>query len=255
MDTTVKQTKTKANIKTDTKSELYKMLNIENERRNLINIYIEKNLNEGTDYGSINIRGIDSKPSLFKPGSEKMCTLFNLTPRFTRDEDTWEMLGKKSGLITYKCELINNNSKVVGEGRGTAITNLQSDFEVNKQVKIAQKRAQIDAVLRVFALSERFTQDMEDFESGGNKSSNSSDVQVKAANPLANKLQEDKKLDRWNTKIRYLYKLMHENKGQKDIEVVKSEILKKYKVDYMNQLTENNLDEVIQSYNKHNNVN
>lgn len=150
---------TQANQKTQ---DLRAMLDHENEKRALINEFIEKNLTAGTDFGSIEIRGVQSKPSLFKPGSEKMCNLFRLTPKFERDDDTWEMLGKKAGVICFKCELVDQTGKIVGEGRGTATTAIQADFDVNKQVKIAEKRAQIDAVLRVFALSERFTQDIED---------------------------------------------------------------------------------------------
>jgi hypothetical protein len=244
VDIQTKQSKTTAK---ETTSPLLQLVNTENEKRNLINVFIEKSLKDGVDYGSINVRGTNSKPSLFKPGSEKMCSLFGLTPRFERDEDTWEMLGKKAGLVTYKCELVDAKGNVVGEGRGTAITNLQSDFDVNKQVKIAQKRAQIDAVLRVFALSERFTQDMEDLPKQGDSNLTVTKDSKVLANPLASNLQEDKKLDRWNTKIRYLYKLMHEAKGEKDIETMKQAILNKYGLEYMNQLTENELDEVIVS--------
>lgn len=242
------KTKTQQSTTTkEVKNPLVQLVNTENERRNLINVFIEKSLKDGTDYGSINVRGVNSKPSLFKPGSEKMCSLFGLAPRFERDEDTWEMLGKKAGLVTYKCELVDTKGNVVGEGRGTAITNLQSDFDVNKQVKIAQKRAQIDAVLRVFALSERFTQDMEDLPKQSNSSATVTKDSKVLANPIAKNLQQDKQLDRWNRKIRYLYKLMHEQKGEKDIETMKQAILNKYEQQYMNQLTENELDEVIVS--------
>ena len=143
--------------------DLTAMLKAENEKRDIINRYIEENLKPGIDYGTINIKGVESKPSLFKPGGEKMCNLFHLTPRFSRDDDTWEMLGKKEGLVCYKCDLASKEDSIVGEGRGTALTPMDNDFNVNKQVKLAEKRAQIDAVLRVFGLSERFTQDMEDF--------------------------------------------------------------------------------------------
>lgn len=145
-----------------TTEKLDVMLNEETAKRQLINKYIEANLVKDVDYGTITIMGKESKPSLFKPGSEKMCSLFHLTPKFSQDLETWEMLGKKPGIICFKCELVNDRLVVIGEGRGTATTAMEKDFDTNKQVKIAEKRAQIDAVLRAFSLSERFTQDVED---------------------------------------------------------------------------------------------
>jgi len=145
-----------------TTSRLATMLLDENAKRDLLNQYIEQNLKSGIDYGTITIQGKESKPSLLKAGSEKMCSLFHLTPKFRRDDDTWEMLGKKAGVICYVCELLKEDGTVFAEGRGTAMTGIDGDFNINKQVKIAEKRSQTDAVLRGFGLSERFTQDLED---------------------------------------------------------------------------------------------
>lgn len=132
-----------------------------NEIRGLIDGYIQQNLVPGTDYGEIKTDKFTSKPSLFKPGSEKMCTLFQLKARFKRDDETWEMAGKPQGTFFYVCELIDGNGNIWGEGRGAEAAGSKSR-DVNAAIKIAEKRAQVDAVLRVFALSERFTQDIED---------------------------------------------------------------------------------------------
>ncbi len=133
----------------------------EAERRALLTKYISHHMKEGTDYGTIKIGGRDSKPSLFKPGSEKFLSLFKLTAKFERDNETWEMLGSEAGVLTYKCNLIAANGNVVGEGRGVA-TMREKSWTPNNAVKIAEKRAQIDAVLRTGALSDFFTQDLED---------------------------------------------------------------------------------------------
>ena len=135
----------------------------EAEKRTLITQYITKHMKEGADYGSIRIGGRDSKPSLFKPGSEKFLSLFKLTAKFEKDTDTWEMAGSKEGVFAYKCSLVASNGNVVGEGRGAA-TMQEKQWSLNTCIKIAEKRAQIDAVLRTGALSDFFTQDLEDMQ-------------------------------------------------------------------------------------------
>jgi hypothetical protein len=145
-------------------TQLRKQMKRDEEIRQVINEYISNNMVEGKDYGSIEVKGKMSKPSLFKPGAEKFCGLFKIRPTFKKDIETVEMLGNKPGIIAYICELVDNRGQIIGEGRGTAKTdpNSGSDFDINKQVKIAEKRAQIDAVLRTGGLSDFFTQDMED---------------------------------------------------------------------------------------------
>jgi len=101
------------------------------------------------------------KATLCKPGSEKICGLLQLRPRFRRDVETWEMLGGEAGLMTLVCELVTTAGVVVAEGRGAR--HRDQDFgDVNKAVKMCQKSAQTDAVLRCAGLSEIFTQDLED---------------------------------------------------------------------------------------------
>lgn len=147
-----------------TPKQLRSQMERDNQVRAIIAEYIKANMVEGKDYGTITISGHVSKPSLFKPGAEKFCGLFKIRPTFRRDEETVEMLGNTSGILAYVCELVDGQGRVIGEGRGTAKTDPVNgkDFDINKQVKIAQKRAQIDAVLRTGALSDFFTQDMED---------------------------------------------------------------------------------------------
>lgn len=101
------------------------------------------------------------RATLCKPGSEKICGLLQLRPCFRRDTDTWEMLGGEPGLVALVCELVTPAGVVVAEGRGAR--HRDQDFgDVNKCVKMTQKSAQTDAVLRLGGLSELFTQDLED---------------------------------------------------------------------------------------------
>ena len=143
---------------------LRKQMQRDQEIRGVIDDYIKNNMSEGKDYGSITVKnGVKSKPSLFKPGAEKFCGLFKIRPTFRKDTETVEMLGNKPGIIAYICDLVDNQGRVIGEGRGAYSVNPSAaDFDINKAVKIAEKRAQIDAVLRTGALSDFFTQDMED---------------------------------------------------------------------------------------------
>jgi len=146
--------------------DVQKMMAYEIELRKLVTEYIKYNLKDKLDYGSIkmktkNGRIIKTKPVLFKSGTEKFTSLFKLKPKFRKDSDTWEMSGSKAGLYCYVCELVNLGGEIVAEGRGACST-ASKQGDDNNAIKIAQKRAQTDAVLRQGALSDFFTQDLED---------------------------------------------------------------------------------------------
>lgn len=165
----------------------------DNQIRAIITEYIKVNMVDGKDYGTISIKGTKSKPSLFKPGAEKFCGLFKIRPTFKKDVETINMLGDKPGIIGYICELVDSRGRVIGEGRGTSSVNPDgNDFDVNKAVKIAEKRAQIDAVLRTGALSDFFTQDMEDAprDSGASKPAMDGPATDKQRDLVSKKLKE-----------------------------------------------------------------
>lgn len=114
-------------------------------------------LEEGRDFFVIK-----NKKSLGKSGAEKLATIWGLTSEFTKDDDTLQMLGEIKGLLCYKCSLYKNG-QLCGEGRGAdTVTRNQND--PNKAVKMAQKRAYVDAVIRATGLSDIFTQDLEDMD-------------------------------------------------------------------------------------------
>src|SRR5215475_12320391 len=114
--------------------------------------------------GNMTGRGCEvcgGKSTLCKPGSEKLCGLLRLRPRFVRDVETWEMLGSEAGVLALKCELVTASGVVVAEGRGAR--HRDQDFgDLNRSIKMVQKSAQTDAVLRCAGLSEIFTQDLDD---------------------------------------------------------------------------------------------
>lgn len=145
-------------------TDLSVLMKAETEKRQLLNKYISNHMVNGVDFGTIKFGGKESKPSLFKPGSEKYLSLFRFVAFFVKDTDTWEMAGKVDGLFCYLCQIKNSKGEVVGEGRGAANLKEKNGWTVNNAIKIAEKRAQIDAVLRTGGLSDFFTQDLEDMK-------------------------------------------------------------------------------------------
>lgn len=144
-------------------------------RREVLTQFIRQHMVRGTDYGPIHFNKTCknkytctdsyhfSKDNLFKPGSEKFLGLLQLQATFRKDEDTWEMLGRPPGILCYTCTLITRTGEIVGEGRG-ACDSKKDEGSINKAIKMAQKSAQIDAILRTGSLSDCFTQDLEDEE-------------------------------------------------------------------------------------------
>lgn len=151
--------------------ELKKQIEQEKEVRKVITDYIKSELKDGIDFGTITIKSRDgsreytSKPTLFKPGAEKISSIMHLRATFTKDNDTWEMSGKVPGLFCYICHLINTKGEIVGEGRGAANVKEKAGWIENNAIKIAQKRAMVDSVIRTGQLSDVFTQDIEDMPS------------------------------------------------------------------------------------------
>jgi len=201
--------------------------------RKVLADYISRNLKEGIDTYTIEVRGNKSKPSLSKSGSEKFCSLMKIRPVFRIDEDTRKMLGDKEGIIAYICELVDAKGRIVGEGRGSVKVDLSdTDFNINKSIKIAEKRAQVDAVLRTGGLSDYFTQDLEDMPKNydtktkkyyGGEGDKPSDKQINYLKTLLTKnnitVDEDK-LNSWDKKeaSRIIDALM------KDAEAIREEI-------------------------------
>jgi len=129
---------------------------------------VRSTLREGLDYGVI---PGSSKPTLLKPGAEKILMVFGLTSKYqiieaVRDYD------KGFFAFTVQCTL-EKNGTVVTEGLGHANTRekrytsgkAQDPYTLaNTVLKMAKKRALVDATLTVASLSEIFTQDLEDLE-------------------------------------------------------------------------------------------
>lgn len=155
---------------------------------------------DGHDYGKI--PGCGDKPTLLKPGAEKILMALGITSSYELIEHTENFEGKGFFAYTVKCILLKNGKKIT-EGLGHAnskekkwayefvnerdlepgidknllkkktfnssngtYTKYEVDADVNSKantiLKMAKKRSQIDAVLTVASLSEIFTQDFDD---------------------------------------------------------------------------------------------
>lgn len=167
------------------------ILSAQDETRALI----AETLLEGRDYGVI--PGV-KKPSLFKPGAERVGIAFGCFPRYRIVEQEvdhdrkveWrkkkrvynnahkndksfrevEESGESLGLYRYvvECEIVHRETgQVVGNCIGVCST-MEAKYVdrprecENTALKMSEKRAHVGAVLNAFGLSEQFTQDVED---------------------------------------------------------------------------------------------
>lgn len=152
------------------------------QNRELLMEWLRSALVDGVDYGRIHVVSKDrcsfakqgrvkdcgdpnhwSKPSLFKPGAEKITGMLGMTTHFPSLRQYEEAVLNKCEITTIvmRCELRDSQGRVVAEGVGAR--NLSQDYgDVNKSLKMVEKSAHIDATLRLAGLSEVFTQDIED---------------------------------------------------------------------------------------------
>lgn len=111
------------------------------------------------------------QPTLFKSGAEKICMTYGLMQRFSI-ESKYEDFGKDAVFFyVVKCELVkvgvDGKEYVFTSGFGSANTKEKRNgfngaFDAsNSTLKMAQKRALVQAALSVSGLSSMFTQDMD----------------------------------------------------------------------------------------------
>lgn len=131
---------------------------------------VQSQLLQNHDYGVI---PGTPKPTLLKPGAEKILMLLGLRSEFdivdsTRDFD--------KGFFQYqvKCKLYHGDM-LVTEGLGSCNNRERKYIKMdpytmdNTALKMAKKRALVDAALLVGSLSDIFTQDLEDMDLSGEK--------------------------------------------------------------------------------------
>jgi hypothetical protein len=150
-------------------------LNKVNTFKNIIKNIFKEGYHFGTIPGT-------PKPSLWQPGAETILMSFGLADEYTvtDSEKDWN-----NGFFYFevKCSLLKSGFKVA-EGLGSCNTKekkyqrVDSNGELkqdpytlaNTILKMAKKRALVDAAKRVAGLSDVFTQDIEDLFINGNNS-------------------------------------------------------------------------------------
>ena len=101
---------------------------------------------------------VDGRRSLAKGGAEKIAAIYGLVAVFRKDTETLDCFKGIDSLVPYICNLLKDASPV-GQGRGSALLS-DNDGDVNKTIKMAQKSAFVDAVIRTCHISDLFTQDV-----------------------------------------------------------------------------------------------
>lgn len=140
-------------------------LNEAKQRIKMLKDFVSEIMVQDVDYGII---PNCNKPSLFKSGAEKLTDIFGLSKKIeiTNRIENWN-----EGIFHYevKAILISKRTGLVeAEGIGCANTKekkykSQDAFNIiNTILKMAKKRALIDAVLSATRSSDIFTQDIED---------------------------------------------------------------------------------------------
>lgn len=131
---------------------------------------VQTNLVKKQDYGVIPGTG---KPALLKPGAEKILMLMGVASEYEIIEKI-EDYEKGFFAYTIRCTLLKNDVKIT-EGLGSCNTkekryrNQDVFMIVNTVLKMAKKRAQVDATLTIASLSNVFTQDIEDMDNFNEK--------------------------------------------------------------------------------------
>ncbi len=134
---------------------------------------IQSTLHQNHDYGIV--PGAQ-KPTLLKPGAEKILMMMGLRSEFEIVDSTRDF---EKGFFQYqvRCKLYKGEL-LITEGLGSCNTKerkyiKQDPYTLDNTVlKMAKKRALVDAALLVGSLSDIFTQDLEDMDLEGQQVSN-----------------------------------------------------------------------------------
>lgn len=211
-----------------------------------MNNFIDTVLIAGVDYGTI---PHCNKPTLLKSGAEKIMNFLGLIARtevVNRVEDF------NVGFFSYECKvfLVDYNGVVRGEGVGLTNTRegkyiKQNGYSVqNVALKMAKKRALVDAILNVGALSARFTQDVEDMNI---ESDRSTEKMVSVPAPMS-KSESDTVVEKPATQkqIKFLESLIVKNGTTTD--AVNEFIRKKYGIEDYRQISSVQASELIEKF-------
>lgn len=219
-----------------------------NEAKNrllMLQNYIKEVMIPGIDYGLI---PKCEKPTLFKSGAEKLTDIFGFSKQFeviNRIED-WE-----KPLFHYEIKAVLTNKKtglIEAEGLGCC-NNRERKFKnqdgysiINTILKMAKKRALIDAVLSATRSSGIFTQDIEDNEEINNASFNNSNA---SNHNIPVSSQHSKINPSTITREQQSQIFVAASKNNVPLDYIKELMIEKYKVAESKLLTSEQADELI----------
>lgn len=142
------------------------------DRVNLVHQVLEKVMKENTHYGTV--PGCGNKMVLLKPGADVLAMTFRLVPQFQVNRTDGDN-GHREYDVT--CSMYDSSGTLLGQGVGSAST-MEKKYRYRKDskgarienediadcyntvLKIAKKRAHIDATLTVTGAADLFTQDL-----------------------------------------------------------------------------------------------
>lgn len=133
-----------------------------------IEVIVAKHLKAGRDYDRL---PNTAKPTLFKSGAEVLCGVFGYR---TTTSVINRVIDFEKSFVLYETQVTvyGADDKVVAEGIGSCNSRerkyLRGDFatQLNTILKMAKKRAYVDAILTACHASKVFTQDVEDIAAG-----------------------------------------------------------------------------------------
>ena len=144
------------------------------DRVNLVHQVLEKILKKGTHYGTV--AGCGARMVLLKPGADVLAMTFQLVPQFSISRNDLEN-GHREFDVT--CSMYSCGGILLGQGVGSCST-MEKKYRYRKDekggkienediadvyntvLKMAKKRAQVDATITVTGAADIFTQDLID---------------------------------------------------------------------------------------------
>ena len=133
------------------------------DRRENFRAWLFKQLQRGVHYGDVpgvrkngDDRNWKARPSLYKAGAELLCDLNGLRAEFTPEHIPGGHQDRT--LFCFCCRLYDTAGTLIGEGRG-AMGDGEKKMMGNSAIKMAQKRAHVDATITSLGVSDLFTQD------------------------------------------------------------------------------------------------
>ncbi|MDF2590888.1 MAG: hypothetical protein K0S75_354 [Clostridia bacterium] len=222
-------------------------------RIKMLQEFVNEMMVPGVDYGIIS--GCN-KPSLYKSGAEKLCDVFGFSKRIEIINRVEEF---DKGIFVYevKATLISKRTNIIeAEGIGSCnnkekkYRNMDGFTICNTVLKMAKKRALIDAVLSATRSSFIFSQDLEDIQT--DKMSESISAATVKINELNNKMDNPKEVAQDRLNVDPIYKeqihILHSLVKQLEIpsDKMKAFIADKYDVKKSTELNALQANELIE---------